>query len=200
MTNERTNGDSSAEIEAKTNLLKAEKALVEARQGFLDRVVMRGVIPLALGVAAPAATYYFSRRADDGIAEVRRIGESIGRLDEVIEGAKRAADRVNQERAAELLALRKVVASLQWTLVVSQTRDAAQTIGRPLLVEGMASHGASFETARGAVEDALYAHLAPRVDADPKLLLEAIRGAVDELRPPSAWRPDQEPRFPAKPR
>jgi hypothetical protein len=191
--------DSKDEIEARADMLKAEKELIEARKGFLDRLVMRGVIPLALVVAAPAATYYFSRRADDGIAEVRRVSESIGRLDEVIEGAKRAADKISQERAAEFVALRAIVSRLQWTIVVGQARDAALTIGRPMLARSMSHPGVSFDTARQAVEDALYAHLAPRVDSDPKLLREAIRGAVDELRPPSPGL-DVEPRFPAKSR
>ena len=195
--------DSKEEILAKTELVKAEKELIEIRHGILDRLIMRGVIPVALIVAGPITTYYFSQRANDGIEEVRKIGESVSALDEVIDGAKAAAARHDEGRATELIALRRIVSSLQWNLVVSQAREVTGTLGRRLLADFMSQPGATFDGVRQTVEDALYAHLAPRVDADARLLKEAIRGAVDEIRPLNLFQAvdgnaPPEPRFPSK--
>jgi hypothetical protein len=197
------NEESTEEIEAKTELVKAETAAIEIRHGFIDRLIMRGVIPLALLVAAPAATYYFTSRANESEVEVRKVSESIDKLDKLIEGVKLASARSDEAKAAELIALRRIASALQWTTVVSQARDAAGLLGRRALVHFMAQPGATFETARQDVEDVLYAHLAPRVDSDPKLLKDAIRGAVDELRPASSsapWSgtPAPPPRFPTR--
>jgi len=197
------NHDSKEEIEAKTKLVKAETDRIEIQHGFIDRLIMRGVIPLALLVAAPAATYYFTSRANESEVEVRKVSESIDKLDKLIEGVKVASARSDEAKAAELIALRRIASALQWTTVVSQARDAAGSLGVRILDARMKLPGATFETARQDVEDALYAHLAPRVDSDPKLLKEAIRGAVDEIRPASGsapWSgmPPPPPRFPAR--
>lgn len=188
--------DSKEEIVAKTELVKAEKELIEVRHSLFDRIIMRGAIPLALIVAGPITTYYFSQRADDGIQEVRKIGDSIEKLDTLIDTIKTASARNDEARAAELIALRRVVSSLQWNLVVSQAREVAGTMGRSLLRTAMSRDGATFDNTRQEVEDALYTHLAPRVDADARLLKDAIRGAVDEIRPSTNGTP--EPRFPTR--
>jgi hypothetical protein len=198
------NLDSKEEFEAKTEMLKAETALIQVRHGLVDRLIMRGVIPIALIVAGPITTYYFSQRANDGIEEVRRIGDSVEKLDAVIEAAKTAASRHDDARAAELIALRRIVSSLQWNVVVTQAREVTSTMGRRLLRERMAGPtNPTFDQVRQSVEDDLYAYLAPRVDSDPQLLKEALRGAVDEIRPPNligsvTGEPVPPPRFPIR--
>lgn len=62
---------------------------------------------------------------------------------------------------------------------------------------------ATFDQVRQSVEDELYAYLAPRVDSNPQLLKEALRGAVDEIRPPNMFQSvtgetDPPPRFPTR--
>lgn len=176
--------DSAEEIEAKAHLIEAEKALIEARLGFWDRLIMRGVIPVALIVAGPATTYYFSQRADRGVEEVRRVADSVRQLDEVVEGAKKAAAQAEEARAQELLALRRIVSSLQWTIVVQQVREAVRTSGRQEIHSRIAMNAdAKWTAIRSESERAIYDSLVDRIDADPTLLRDAIRGAVDEIAP-----------------
>lgn len=202
------NEDSTDELEARAKLLEAEAKLTMARYGFVDRIVMRGVIPIALAIAAPIATFYFSQRAETGLQEVRNVGDSIKQLDQMIDRISKAAERHDGARAQELDALKKLVSSLQWTIVVQQVREVVQVHGRPALRTAIErSSRPDFTALRAPVERMLFARIAPHVDADPVLVRESIQGAIDEIAPEfeamieargSELHLPNEPRYPTK--
>jgi len=176
--------ESADEIEARAKLYNAKARLAEARWGFFDRVVMRGVIPVALAIAAPIATYYFSAQAETGIEEVRKVSDSVKQLDQLIAGIRTSAARHEEARMAELTALRDAVSALQWTIVVQRVRDSVQSYGRQALYsEIQKSPRPDFAQIRTTVEKNLFERLSTQVDADPELIRGAIRGAVDEIAP-----------------
>lgn len=170
---------------------------------------MRGVIPLALAIAAPVATYYFSARAETGIEEVRKVSDSVKQLDQLIEGVRSSALKHEDARAAELMALKNIVTALQWTIVVQRVRDTVQSYGRSEIHAAIeVSPKPDFALIRVSVEKSLFERIASQVDADPSLIQDAIRGAVDEIAPEfeialkrrggAALAIPDEPRFPTK--
>lgn len=111
-----------AEAKERDSETKADKA----HTPLVDRIIMRGLIPIALLIATPLATYYFTDRAEEGIrqvqatnqeveeavAELDQLGGLVTQLDGLFKGADQRIQEMDQARAAELTALRVLVTRL----------------------------------------------------------------------------------------
>jgi hypothetical protein len=113
----------SSDWEALTELIEAKKDLQVAKRPFIDRLVLQGLLPLALIVVGPWATYYFANRAEDGLAEVKKANEESEKLAKVItdleatlQGAEVKIGEMDRARAAELLKMEKMVRALDDTM------------------------------------------------------------------------------------
>jgi hypothetical protein len=102
----------SEQWEALTELLEAKKELAVAKRPLFDRVVMTGLIPFALLVAGPWATWYFSQRAEEGLEQVKKANKENVRLAELIEDLT----AMDKAREAELLKMEKMVTRLDDTM------------------------------------------------------------------------------------
>jgi len=71
--------------------LEAKAKLTEVRRSFWDRLVMLGIIPLALALA-PVLTSYLKARFDDSDAAIKKIEATIGVLDSSVNRLKEAVD------------------------------------------------------------------------------------------------------------
>jgi hypothetical protein len=103
--------------------IEAKIKLIEARRPFWDRLITSGLLPIALLVVGPAATWYFANRANEGLTEVKRSNEEVHDLKEVVEtlsGTLQRADRrlreMEEERAAELRAMHALSERLDRTV------------------------------------------------------------------------------------
>jgi len=129
-----------AEAKERDSETKADKA----HTSLIDRIIMRGLIPIALLVATPLATYYFTDRAEEGIrqvqatnqeveaavAELDQLGVLVGRLDKLFKGADERIQQMDQARAAELTALRVLVTRLHDALKVMAVQTAVSEAAR----------------------------------------------------------------------
>ena len=113
----------SSDWEALTELIEAKKELQVAKRPFFDRVVMTGLIPFALIIAGPFATYYFANRAEEGIGEVKKgneenakLGQLVADLEATLKGAEVKIGEMDRARAEELIKMEKMVRALDDTM------------------------------------------------------------------------------------
>lgn len=109
---EKPGGFNSDQWEALTELLEAKKELAVAKRPFFDRMVMTGLIPFALLIAGPWATWYFSQRAEEGLEQVKKANKENVRLAELIEDLT----AMDKARAEELEKMEGMVTRLDDTM------------------------------------------------------------------------------------
>lgn len=123
-------------ILAKAKLKEAEAALETARTPFVDKLILRGVLPIALAIVGPWAALTFSEQGAD-LGELKKITEQ--EKSDAEERKKQSAawrermSRLEDERAAELQAMKNMVSRLDATLRLSLVQMA---VARTLAEEG----------------------------------------------------------------
>lgn len=113
----------SGDWEALAELIEAKKDLHVAKRPFLDRLVLGALLPIALLIVGPWATWYFMDRAEEGLAEVRRANEGNEKLAEIVvaleatlRGAEKKITEMDRARANELAKMEKMVCALDDTM------------------------------------------------------------------------------------
>jgi hypothetical protein len=118
--------DDSEVIEARAKLLEAQAKLAKARTPLFDKIVLRGVIPIALAIITPWAIYKF----DKATTEQEKQGQTITELQTLLTNAKKEAaarqsrsaqwrermKKIEQDRTAELQAMSGMVERLDNTM------------------------------------------------------------------------------------
>jgi hypothetical protein len=100
--------DSAEEILAQAKLKEAEAALITAKTPLWDRVMIRGVLPIALAIVGPWAAMTFS----ESQIEQRKQGQHIEALEELLQQARSDAE----DRRRELMTMSNMVTRLDATL------------------------------------------------------------------------------------
>lgn len=129
-------------IEARAKLLSAGASLVKAQTPLLDKLILRGVIPIALAIVGPWALYKFDR----SMTEQAKQGETIVALQKLLKEEQKAQaarqarsavwrgrmKKIEEERAAELTAMSSMVRRLDDTLKTALVQMAvARLISQP---------------------------------------------------------------------
>lgn len=121
-------------LRARTELLKAQTSLTKASIPLFEKIVLRGVIPIALAVIGPWALWKF----DKAEVEQKRQGEIIVQLQGLLKDAQKESEarkqrstawrermsKIEEERAAELAAMTAMVVRLDGLLKLVLVRDA----------------------------------------------------------------------------
>lgn len=84
--------DKAALANAEAAKIEAEVKRTEANYHFVDRFIMRGLIPFALAVAAPAATWWLDRRATANTEAVQSVAVTLRDLRETVTTLKASID------------------------------------------------------------------------------------------------------------
>jgi hypothetical protein len=74
-------------IEARAKLLRAQATLTKASTPLFDKIVLRGLVPIALALVTPWAIYTF----DAAQTEQVKQGEVLVKLEKLLSGAKKDA-------------------------------------------------------------------------------------------------------------
>lgn len=123
-------------ILAKAKLKEAEAALATAKTPLIDKLIIRGVLPIALAIVGPWAALTFSEQGQDLSTLQKLVAEEKADAEE---RKKRSAEwrermsRIEEERAAELQAMSNMVSRLDATLRLSLIQMA---VARTLAEEG----------------------------------------------------------------
>jgi len=127
-------------ISARAKLLEAQAKLTKASTPLLDKLILRGVIPIALAIVGPWALWKF----DAAQTEQARQGTMIVELQELLEDAKDAAaarqersaawrtrmGEIEEQKAQELAAMTAMVIRLDDMLKLSLVQRAVEgTVG-----------------------------------------------------------------------
>jgi hypothetical protein len=106
-------------LRAEAEVLKAEAELAKAKLPLVDRLIMRGVIPIALAIVGPWAAMTFS----EAKAEWKTQRDIIVGLKEHLKDYQKESEdwqqrmaHLEQERAEELVAMTNMVNRLDHTL------------------------------------------------------------------------------------
>jgi len=113
-------------IEARAKLLEAQATLITASTPLWDKIVLRGVLPLALAVVGPWALWRF----DASQVEQKKQGETIAALSTLLGAAKEEAaarkqrsndwrnrmKKIEEAKAIELASMSAMVIRLDSTL------------------------------------------------------------------------------------
>jgi hypothetical protein len=105
--------DDAAVIEARAKLLKASASLRKASVPLLDRVILRGLLPLALAIVGPWAIWNFD-------SEQSKQGEVIVKMEKLLKDEK----TTRQAREKELHAMSDMVCRLDDTLKAAMVQMA----------------------------------------------------------------------------
>jgi len=162
------------QIKAEAALLEAQAAFAKAKTPFWDKLILRGVVPIALAVVGPWALYQFNaeaaknEKARENIAEQVEVTKELKGLlatataerEERLEDAKEWRGRMNQiekRRAVELQAMVSMVNRLDDTLKtaliqMAVSRLISQSTSSPL------SSPQDFPT-RGEVVEEIHAEI-----------------------------------------
>ena len=125
-------------IAARAKLLEAQAKLAKATTPLLDKIVLRGLLPIALAVVGPWALWQF----DAARTEQTKQGEVIVELQTLLGDAKEEAqlrqersaawqERMGQiegEKAAELTALATIVSRLDDMMKVALIQNAVNRV------------------------------------------------------------------------
>ena len=122
-------------LEAEAKLIKAKTEQAKAKQPLIDRIIMRGLIPVALTIVGPWALYAFNadnEKTHEQVAEVEDVVEDLTELlgQAVAEREERTrySQREDEARAAELTALAVMVTRLRDTLRMMTVRQALRDV------------------------------------------------------------------------
>ncbi|KKL25599.1 hypothetical protein LCGC14_2403680 [marine sediment metagenome] len=143
-------------IAARAKLLEAQANLAKASRPLFDKIVLRGIIPIALLIVGPWALWKF----DDAQTEQKKQGEVIVKLEKLLSDAKdetkaRQARSIKwrvrmgeleEERAAELAAMSFMVNRLDNTMkmalvhmTVAQLLSSEEERGRKEVMSDVAA-------------------------------------------------------------
>lgn len=118
-----------AMLEAQAKLKSAEALLKSNSSSLWEKIVVRGVIPIALLVAGPMATFYFSNGLQEAQTEVRAVAESAEKLEDLVQAQEAEAStmrarfqEIEEQKAVELKAMSTVVRRLDQTLRASMVQ------------------------------------------------------------------------------
>lgn len=177
-------------LEARAEVIKWRAKLAKAKQPLIDRLIMRGLIPIALAVVGPWALYTWNEdtvKTQAQVAEVEGVvGELQALLAEAIEARAEREEmtkRNDEARAVELHALATMVSRLGETI----RRLTVRTAVREAVRDGVGTAPArvvpmsmDFERAR-VVEEALIQFQESGID-DQEMdeLREIARHAYDQ--------------------
>jgi len=121
--NLHTERHESGERKVSKDELEAQVKLLEAKRPFWDRLITSGLLPIALLIVGPAATWYFAHQADRSLTAVKRSNEEVvelrgvvKELSETLSSADKRRKEMDTERAAELRALYALSERLDSTL------------------------------------------------------------------------------------
>jgi hypothetical protein len=135
-------------IEARAKLLEAQATLTKASTPLFDKIVIRGLIPIALAIVGPWALLKFDASQVEQKKQgevILKQGEVLVKLEKLLSGAKAEAKarqtrsaswrirmgKLEQERAAELQAMSTMVCRLDDTLKAALIQMAvARLLGR----------------------------------------------------------------------
>lgn len=123
-------------ILAKAKLKEAEAALATAKTPLIDKLIIRGVLPIALAIVGPWAALTFSEQSAD-LSELNKL--YVQEKADAEERKKQSAEwrdrmsRIEDERAAELQAMKNMVTRLDATLRLALIQMA---VARTLAEEG----------------------------------------------------------------
>lgn len=128
-------------LKGRAKVLEAEAKVAKARTPLLDKIILRGLIPIALAIVGPWALWKF----DKAQSEQTRQGEVITQLQDLLKAEQdreatrreRSAawrermSRIEEERAAELASMSSMVIRLDNLLKLALVRMAvAEAIGQ----------------------------------------------------------------------
>lgn len=125
-------------ITARAKLLEAQAKLAKATIPLFDKIVLRGLLPIALAIVGPWALWKF----DKATTEQEKQGVTITQLEELLESAtKEAAERkkrnvewrdrmktLEDSRAVELTAMSHMVCRLDDTLKLALVQMAVTSV------------------------------------------------------------------------
>ena len=128
-------------LAARAKVLEAQAKLAKANIPLFEKIVLRGVIPIALAIITPWALWTFS----ESQAEQKKQGETITRLEGLLNSAQEEAEarrersaawrermnKIEEERAAELASMSAMVVRLDNLLKLLLVRDAVSRRVRP---------------------------------------------------------------------
>ena len=108
---------------ARAALVEAKTAQTQAKMPLIDKLIMRGLLPIALAVVGPWAAYTFSVEAQAAKEKASDVQDTAKRLEDLLEtqksewetARKRIAD-VERQKAEELAAMSAMVTRLSTTL------------------------------------------------------------------------------------
>jgi hypothetical protein len=124
-------------LEARAKLLEAQAKLTKASVPLLDKLILRGIIPIALAIVGPWALWKFDKAQTEQV----RQGAVIVELQELLEDAKSEAaarqarsalwrtrmGEIEEEKATELAAMSAMVCRLDDMLKLSLVQTAVNT-------------------------------------------------------------------------
>jgi hypothetical protein len=130
-------------VEARAALIKAQTALENARAPLVDKLILRGLIPIALAIIGPWALWQFQSTEEKVKQQAALVKELHDLVEKESEDQKRREarelklqekeQRIEEERAAEIATLSAMVIRLDSTLRVFVIQSA---LSRELLNNG----------------------------------------------------------------
>jgi hypothetical protein len=114
-------------LKARAKVLAAEAKLQKAKQPLFDKIVLRGLIPIALAIVGPWALWKF----DKAQVEQQRQGTIIVQLQDLLEKSREEGTRHQEQRAVELASMSNMVIRLDNLLKLALVRMAvSEAIGQ----------------------------------------------------------------------
>jgi hypothetical protein len=133
---------------AEAATLAAEAKLEKAKAPLLDKLILRGLIPLALAIVGPWAVWTFSANAQKANEKADKVQETVVELQELLSEAQAEAARrrerfeaIERQKASELAAMGAMVTRLDDTLKAALVQMEVARLMREE-EEGFASRGA----------------------------------------------------------
>lgn len=122
-------------IEAQARLRQAEAMFAQHSTSLWEKIVVRGIIPIALLIVGPMATAYFSNEVQQAKTEVREVAATAAALGSLVKAQETEAEQYRQrfqeleaQKAAELDEMSSVVTRLDKTLRASMIQLAVMQI------------------------------------------------------------------------
>jgi hypothetical protein len=122
-------------IAARAQLLEAQAKLTKASNHWLDRLMLRFVLPIALAVVGPWAAYTFSVDAQEAKEKASEVQDTVVELEELLHQQKKEFKarsalfrEIEEQKAAELAAMSKMVTRLDETLKTALVQMAVSRL------------------------------------------------------------------------
>ena len=107
-------------LEARAKLLREYTKAQKSQSSTFDKFVIRVLVPIALAVIAPWATWQFSHRADEVeakvVTEASQLREALDEQRKAMEGRRERLQLIERQKAEELAAMSAMVTRLDSTL------------------------------------------------------------------------------------